>query len=88
MHPAVALLEHQQALNRIARQARAAELALLPHLERELRSMRYAMYTGAVLKDAEKRPPCRPAGTLHGHRGVMPLPTTSTARRVYTAPIE
>jgi hypothetical protein len=40
MHPAVALLEHQQALNCIARQARAAELALLPHLERELASMR------------------------------------------------
>lgn len=40
MHPAVALLEHQQALNRIARQVRAAELALLPHIERELRSIR------------------------------------------------
>ena len=62
MHPAVALLEHQQALNRIARQARDAELALLPLLQRELRSMRYAMYTGAVLKAAEELPPYRPAG--------------------------
>jgi hypothetical protein len=54
MHPAVALLEHQQALNCIARQARAAELALLPHLERELRSMRYGIYRHSQARPQER----------------------------------
>jgi hypothetical protein len=54
MHPAVALLEHQQALNRTLRQVRIEELARALLLERELRSMRYGIYRHPQTRPQER----------------------------------
>jgi hypothetical protein len=56
VRPAIGLLDEIRSQQRTLRQARAAELDLLPHLERELASMRRNKSTGGQKHLATKRP--------------------------------